>query len=1015
MDYISLISNTGVQSASLKIKLNPDDFRTLRFNYYEGLDSVTLKYWFEELIEIRNLGKFIRKSDLNQLNIPINKLNDPDVLSKIETSNVLLFNEGDDRTYSIRNVERTLKSFEKQWIPLPYFKNNQINDNLFGPTDWVRIWYEFDSSKFEMQIALSIDTTISSDNQQNHTPQYNSNPNENKYCLCKNEDSIMSFMSDFTNCGWVASWLTTIIQPKENDSQTKHLASFIHLLRILNKSEDMPIIQLLSDQSDIIDLDLSIDVGNSHTCAILFETPVEGEINFNKVKKLKLWDLSNPLKSYNEAFSTRVVFRDERFGMKDQFFAPQQKFQWPSVVRIGFEAENIIHSFQIAKNVQQEYKSHSSSPKRYLWDDKVSKVAWKFHDNSADLSKNVYKKGISEQLKSDGSYCNDDAFGALPLYSRKTLMTFLFLEIFSQAISQFNSFEFRSTHGRPNSRRRLRHVVLSCPTGMVKAEQIALRQCAEEAAKILNKFSKKLNSDNVVVSPIISDSFEIIPRLADLRKNMDEDVEDRKDWMYDEATCSQLVFMYGLIQHKFDGNPTDLFKIFGHKTDSGNQVLTVGSLDIGGGTSDLMICEYDLKYNNSTELTPNPLYHESFHIAGDDLMKNIVQSIIIEGRIMKKSDEGCTGVIENHGYEVLGDDIRDKINGFFGRDAAIMSYMTQLMRINFLNQIGIPLALKYMEIANEGAARKVTFDEIFGEKKPGKDLLDFFHQHFEFRFEDLTWNLNPEKVNEIIQSTFSSLIKQVAKLMHLYRCDFIIISGRPSNFKSLEKLFLEIHPVQPNRFFNMNKYWIGKWYPFSDNNGYIKDPKTLVSTGALIGLMGTRFFKLNKFKINADKLKEKLHSTANYIGAIKDNQINEVFMTPSKNDTEFKAFSIPFKIGMKNLNSTNYPSRYIFQLEYNQKQIESLARSRTLSNPENFANKVQDIINELNSLIPFTVKIGREIDLDKEKLTIEDVIDATGDSKASNLFNLKLITLPNENGYWFDTAEFTLSINNSRG
>lgn len=65
-------------------------------------------------------------------------------------------------------------------------------------------------------------------------------------------------------------------------------------------------------------------------------------------------------------------------------------------------------------------------------------------------------------------------------------------------------------------------------------------------------------------------------------KNMDEPIEDIKDWMYDEATCSQLVFMYGLIQHKFDGNPQDLFKIFGHKNEQGNQVLTVGSLDIGG-------------------------------------------------------------------------------------------------------------------------------------------------------------------------------------------------------------------------------------------------------------------------------------------------------------------------------------------------------------------------------------------------------------------------------------------------
>ena len=1011
MDFISLISNTGIQISDFKIKLNQENFRTLKFNYYEGLDSKTLNYWFEELIEIRDLAKFIRKSDLNQFGIKPDKINDASNIERIEQSNVLLFLEGDERTYSIRNAERTLKIFEKKWIPLPFFKNNQINNNSFGPTDWVRMWYEYDSVKAEIQVVLSFDTTISSDNTQNHTPQFNANPNENRYCLCSNEDSIMSFMSNFTNCGWVASWLTDILPSKDDGSKTKQLASFIHLMRILLSSGNMPTIQLLSDLADIIDLDLSIDVGNSHTCAILFETPSEGEINFNKVKKLKLRDLSNPLKSYDKAFSTRVVFRDELFGMKDSYFSPQQKFQWPSVVRIGFEAENLIRSFDIGKNIRQEYKTHNSSPKRYLWDDKASKVAWKFHDVPLDLSKNVYKKGISEQLKSDGTYCDDDVFGALPLYSRKTLMTFLFLEIFSQAIAQFNSFEFRSVHGSPNSRRRLRNVVISCPTGMIKAEQIALRQCANEAAKILTNFSKKINSNEAIVSPIISDSFEIIPRLADIRKTKDEPIEDIKDWMYDEATCSQLVFIYGLIQHKFDGNPSDLFKIFGHKTDKGNQVLTIGSLDIGGGTSDLMICEYDLKYNNSTELTPNPLYHEGFHIAGDDLMKNLVQSIIIEGRELKESDKGCTGVIENHGYQIIGDEIRDKINGFFGRDAATMSYMTRLMRVNFLNQIGIPLVLKYMSIANDSISKPSTFNDIFEDNMPSKDILDFFFQHFGFRFEDITWNLNPDKVNEIIRSTFSSIIKQVAKLMHLYRCDFIIISGRPCTFKSIEKLFLEIHPVQPNRFINMNNYWIGKWFPFSDNNGYIKDPKTIVATGALIGLMGTRFFKLNKFKINSTGLKQKLQSTANYIGQIKDNQIQSVFISPLINNAEFEAFSLPYKIGVKNLDSANYPSRYIYQVQYNLKHIESMAKSHPLNNPENFANKVQDIINDNNALLPYTFKISREFDLDNEKLTIEEIIGSNGEACSNSLFSLKLITLSNENGYWFDTAEFTLAIN----
>ena len=1011
MEYISLIANTGVQISDFKIKLNHEKFRTLKFNYFEGLDSFSLNYWFDELIEIKNIAKFIRKSDLEQLGISQSELLDYNSIQKITESNTLLFSDGDEQTYSIRNAERTLKLFEKKWIPLPYFKNNQINNNLFGPTDWVRMWFEFHDESSELEVVLSIDTTISSDNAQNHTPQLSSNPNENKYSLCNNEDSIMSFMSKYTNCDWVASWLEDIIPFKENDSQTKHFTSFIHLLRIILSSENMPTVQLLSDQADIIDLDLSIDVGNSHTCAILFETPSEGEINFNKVKKLKIRNLSDPLKSYGDSFSTRVVFRDELFGMKDSYFSGQQKFQWPSVVRIGFEAEDLIHSFKIARNIQQEFKSHNSSPKRYLWDNKASKVAWKFHNEAVELSKNVYKKGVSEQLKSDGSYCTDDAFGALPLYSRKTLMTFLFLEVFTQAISQFNSFEFRSIHGKPNSRRRLRHVVISCPTGMVKAEQITLRQCAEEAAKILSNFAKKVNSDAVVVSPVISDSFEIIPRIVDLRKTMDEPIEDIKDWMYDEATCSQLVFMYGLIQHKFDGNPTDLFKIFGHQTDKGNQVLTVGSLDIGGGTSDLMICEYDLKYNNATELTPNPLFHESFHIAGDDLMKNIVQSIIIEGKELTESDKGCTGVIENHGFKVVGNAIREKINGFFGRDAATMSYMTQLMRISFLNQIGIPLALKYMSIANETQSSKASFSDIFKDKLPSKDILEFFHQHFGFRFEDLEWNLNPNKVNELIRSTFSSIIKQVAKLMHLHRCDFIIISGRPCNFKSIEKLFLEIHPLQPNRFINMNNYWIGKWFPFSDDNGYIKDPKTIVSTGALIGLMSTRFFKLNKFKINAALLKEKLRSTANYMGQIKENQVSSVVFTPNNNSNEFKAFAIPYKIGMKNLNSTNYPSRYIYQIQYNLKSIESIAKSQTFNKPENFAAKVQDIINELNALLPFTFKVSREFDLDKEKLVLEDVIDSTGDSKSLSLFSLNLITLAEENGYWFDTAEFTLSIN----
>jgi hypothetical protein len=450
---------------------------------------------------------------------------------------------------------------------LPYFKNNQINDNLFGPIDWVRIWYEIDDNN-TIRLVLAIDTSSSDDTNQIISPILNSNPNENKFTICSNEDSILSYLSEFTGCAWVANWLKSLFDIKPEESQTLHLATYFHLLRIFNSGPYFPRIQLLSDQSEIIDLDLSIDIGNSHTCAILFETPLEGDINFNKVKKMSFRDLSNPIKIYNEAFPTRVVFREENFGMKDSFFAKQEKFQWPSMVRIGFEAEELINSFQVKLNVHQENRSFYSSPKRYLWDNKLAKQPWNFHDNAYEIPKKVYKKGISEQLKSDGNMCMDGAWGATPLYSRKTLMTLLFLELFTQATTQFNSFEFRSSHGKPNARRRLRHVIISCPTAMVKEEQIALRKSAEDAVNHLKSYTKKLNRDSSITSPIISQSFDIIPSVKDIKLNIDEKAErikenDRQpiDWIYDEATCAQLVFLYGLIQHKFDGNSAYLFKL----------------------------------------------------------------------------------------------------------------------------------------------------------------------------------------------------------------------------------------------------------------------------------------------------------------------------------------------------------------------------------------------------------------------------------------------------------------------
>src|SRR5690606_34812413 len=133
--------------------------------------------------------------------------------------------------------------------------------------------------------------------------------------------------------------------------------------------------------------------------------------------------------------------------------------------------------------------------------------------------------------------------------------------------------------------------------------------------------------------------------IKDIAKKL-PDLEDRKDWMYDEATSCQLVFIYSLLSKKLQGNNYVIDNYLFKNKDK----LTIGSIDIGAGTTDMIINNYSLNSEYKTiNIKPDPLYWDSFKLAGDDLLKEIIQQVIIEGTLNDDTDEGCTGVIENYG------------------------------------------------------------------------------------------------------------------------------------------------------------------------------------------------------------------------------------------------------------------------------------------------------------------------------------------------------------------------------
>ena len=1014
-DAITFIANSGLQFYHFDMRLDSAAQKTNKFRYVERFDSLRKKFWLDEVIPLPGDDDlYARKGELEQQGLitPNGRfIEDPDFSAVEKILDTDLFEVG--------NLNQVFRYFEKKWIPLPFFKKNNISNQFFGPTDWVRLCFERTEEDM-LRVVLAVDTATSANPDDPVSPYVHENPNENIFAICQDDKSVLGYVDSMNNCQWVEDYISKLFYAKQTEIEQpflKHIANYIFFIRVMRSIGKVPQIHLLSDQVGSIDVDLVLDVGNSKTCAILFENPTGQFFNFNSVKKLSVQDFGNPHLIHPESFSTRMVFNDATFGAFNTELNQNNKFQWPSPVRIGNEAERIINDSKVELQLTREIKSYNSSPKRYLWDTHESSFEWEFHSDDMNTPPSrVYKKGISEQLNSDGSPCTDNVFGSRSVFSRKSLLTFVYLEIFAQAFRQINSMDFRSVHGNPSMKRKLRRIIISCPTAMIKKEQIALRETAVQAITMINRFHGILEIPTVENGDVYQHTVEVIPSLKDLKLDL-YNLDKRKDWIYDEATAPQLVFLYGMIKHKFDGNPDLFFNLYGKvsessksKTDS--RTVTIGSLDIGGGTSDLMICRYGYKYDEITELTPEPLFWESFSLAGDDLLKEVIQQVIIEGAINNEQDRGCVGVIENHARSIGIAEVAKKLNGFFGKDSNNIGFRGKLMRINFMNQIAIPIALKYMELANQEGAQELGFDEIFTRNKPGKELLDYFEAHFDFRFEEIRWKFSAHKVNEIIQSVFSKLIRQIAGLMGHFNCDIVLLSGKPCAFQSLEKLFLKYHPVTPNRLINLNNYWIGRWFPFADNNGYITDSKTVVALGSLISHMGGTLYKLDKFKINHEHLRTKLVSTADYIGAIKHGVIQESMLNPKKSEGTTVVHALPFQIGFKNIDSVHYPSRNIYAIDFNDAKIIESINRKGPSDQARLADAVEAFKHKIRSRMPLKFMLTREIEKDKEEVYISEVMDSEMNDISKNYFELHTQTLPETVGYWLDSGEFTLNIRN---
>lgn len=1020
MNAYSLIANSGIQFYNCRLEI--DLKSQTKQLFHEWFDEEEVQTNLEFAYLLKECNKIVRMAELEKCGF----LDDDGKLTVTEKEvlavpNLEVLHEGDfdedagELFYmQLFNKFSKIESLLNQWLPLPYFELDTVGNFNNGPYNWVRC--KLIPRETERQDVLLVDVLLAFDTRSIYEepdtyaecPCFRDSEKEKNFKLTGKALSLLSFCSGKNS--WVRSYLMNLVHgvtelddikldPSKDGNKYKYsfLATYLLLVHYISKCNVLPTVRLMRDRGvKHIDEEMIIDIGNSRTAAVLFE---DGD--FTKVKPLRLQNFTFPitnkgdLNRTQESFDMRVAFQKVSFGENTMVGSTQ--FVWPSLVRLGQEADYLTHeTVGIAEG--DEILSTYSSPKRYLWDYKPRQEEWRCVKVTSNGRNEVpLLEGINNYFNDDGSI-DEDGLGSGLHYSRRTLMTLAFMEIISQAQVQINSFEFREFHGKTSTPRRIDKVILTCPTAMSKEEQVSLHNSLKEALMVLNKFNGNLDSTSTAMD------VKVIP---ELKRNT-----DNSQWIFDEATCSQFVYLYGEYIETYLSNSQEFFNLYGKKREDKCSVV-IGSFDIGAGTSDIMVCRYDFNEDNPSRMKPIPLFWDSFDYAGDDMLKVLIENVLLQGK---------HGIIErelvNRGKDEA--EIRGLLYQFFGSDNNSLSFRDRTLRRDFNLQVCVPVLNRFLDLLSKDVTyREIIFDDIFENNMPSELVVSRFKEHFGFALDEIRWIYDGKVMSNIIERTMNDLLENVASVMYAQDCDLVILSGRPTSLRPIKDIFLKYFAVDPNRLIVLNKHRIGRWYPFADESGYLTNSKSVVPVGAMIGYLASNAGGLNGFSLDLSELGMLLKPTTDYY-VLKDEHVNknECFITPDKNDGEIVVNSLPAYIGSKQFDIPLYPVRpfYVLELDINrimEKLVKQNSNKRLTDAEKQYIFK--DYKDKLMAKCPLVFTFERDdFEENKESLRISSIEGEGNESVPTIDFALTIQSLNDPDCYWLDSGAFNINIKSNR-
>lgn len=836
-----------------------------------------------------------------------------------------------------------------KWIPLPYSHKSTDGNSYSRSVDWARAFFHrspLQTDENIIKMVLAVDSTINHKVSTNGQTEVTGLLPEDVGAPFEINPGATSFWQTPAMLNWVKGVLLGV--PADGSEKAPpyaaSLAAFMALTDGLKQAEVLPEITFLHPEGEPVDVSLVLDLGNSRACGILVEQIPGQQVNLDECCKLEIRDLQDLSSIYTEPFDTSFKFQPPLFQATDyQIPVSEGRFVWPSIVRIGHEAARLEPS--------DVGDTGMSSPKRYLWDVQQRHFPWYFNLAEDGPGKKIGAPFL-KYLDENGLFQGEKAQPPFePCYPPSSLMTFLSLEIVCHTYAQINSFAYRKSRGHRLAGRVLKNIVITTPCGMSLPEITTYRQRVQSAI----------------------DTYFYLTGLPAERK-------PQLHLEFDEATAVQLTYLYGEVKHRFLGNAREAVSTLGRERTSANgikeQVFRLASIDIGGGTSDLMIAEYVAGSAEQAVVRQKMLFSEGFSVAGDEIAKRIIEKIILK-RIFNWAQQKNPNISWEEFQLFFGP-------GRGGRDKHFNDMKAEMCR-----QLWIPMAHRHLEFAeldSDDPDIELSFDRFFPFRLPGANVLDFFAEHMRKDFNcditlpEIPWEISKTRVNAVITNVLENVLRIFSEVIAQFDCDALILGGKPSSLPVIRNLLTRLMPVSPARIIGLKGYAVGSWYPFSQKGGGISDPKTTCVMGAAVWLFSEKINNLEGLSLKTDN--SMIRQRECFIGTFSREVMTMdkcLFPTPG-NDAAILQASKSALLGMRRINSEVCLVNPIWELVLDR--------------------------NQLKGNGPFSVSLSQDPN-HRECLSIAGIKDESGSRCNPDHAQLRLRTMIDDQ-YWLDTGCFDL-------